>query len=141
MEGFEDLLAIAKQARGAAYAPYSRFKVGCALRGPSGSIYAGCNVENASFPVGMCAEASAISAMIAAGERRICDILILGEFDEPTAPCGACRQRIAEFSDASTRIILANARGAQAVRGIEELLPGAFGPDAFRRIHCEDDHE
>ena len=131
MDDFEELHASARKVRDAAYAPYSRFRVGAAVRAPSGRIYAGCNVENAAFPVGLCAEAGAIAAMVAAGERRICDILVVGDADTVVPPCGACRQRIAEFADDKTRIVLADATGPRTVYRCNELLPDAFGPKAL----------
>ena len=94
------LFEAARQAQAKAYAPYSRFKVGAAVRGESGAIYAGCNVENAAYPVGTCAEAGALAAMVAAGERHVAEILILGDGADLVTPCGACRQRILEFAAA-----------------------------------------
>lgn len=137
MNEFDALFTAAKKVCDAAYAPYSRFKVGAAVRGPSGVIHVGCNVENAAFPVGSCAEVGAIAAMIAAGERRICDILIVGDSDEAATPCGACRQRIAEFADALTRIVVADASAVQRVYHCSDLLPDAFGPNALRRKYYE----
>jgi cytidine deaminase len=123
----DDLLRAALVCRDSAYAPYSKFKVGAAIRAPSGALYVGCNVENASYPLGLCAEAGAIAAMIAAGETQIVDILIVGGApDAVVPPCGACRQRIHEFADASTRIILADAGGARRSFRCEEMLPHAF---------------
>jgi cytidine deaminase len=126
MDDIDELASAASACCERAYAPYSNFKVGAAVRSASGRIFVGCNVENASFPVGLCAEAAAIAAMAAAGERRIAAIAIISEADEPIAPCGACRQRIAEFADASTRVILLGARGARTFRRPDELLPHAF---------------
>ena len=128
----DDLLAAALRGREAAYAPYSHFKVGAAVRARSGAIFTGCNVENASFPVGLCAESSAIAAMVAAGERRLSEILILGPDDRaPVPPCGACRQRILEFADRRTRILLATGAGVFAAYSCEELLPHAFSSRAL----------
>ena len=93
-----ELFAAAKAAQANAYAPYSRFNVGAAILTPSGAIYAGCNVENAAYPQGACAEAGAISAMALAGERRIAEILVIGDGDALVTPCGGCRQRIREFA-------------------------------------------
>ena len=87
------MLALARQVLGNAHAPYSRFRVGACLRAESGQLYAGCNVENASYPVGQCAEATAIGAMVAAGDRRITDVVIVTERLEPCPPC--CRWRSA----------------------------------------------
>jgi cytidine deaminase len=118
--------------RGAAYAPYSKFAVGAALSTPDGTVHAGCNVENAAYPVGTCAEAGAIAAMVAAGARRIRDIVVAGPGEEPCFPCGACRQRIREFADAETRIHVRGATG-QPEGGftLDDLLPRSFGPDSL----------
>ena len=132
MDELDELLDAANRSRSQAYAPYSGFRVGAAIRGRSGRIFAGCNVENAAFPTGTCAEAGAIAAMIAAGERQIDEILIIGDSLGPTPPCGACRQRIAEFADPRTRVIIASDDGARVVYMWEELLPHSFGPQNLR---------
>jgi cytidine deaminase len=93
----EALFRAAAAARARAHAPYSRFRVGAAIRGESGRIHVGCNVENAAYPVGTCAETGAIAAMVAAGDRRITAIAVAGSGPDPCMPCGACRQRIVEF--------------------------------------------
>ncbi len=112
-----------------AYAPYSNFSVGAAIRTASGHILSGCNVENAAYPAGTCAEAGAIAAMIAAGETKISDIAIVGVKSNPCYPCGACRQRIFEFSDAATRVHLRDGATGEAItHSIDALLPHAFGP-------------
>ena len=112
-----------------AYAPYSNFSVGAAIRTPSGHILSGCNVENAAYPAGTCAEAGAIAAMVAAGETKISDIAIVGVKSNPCYPCGACRQRVFEFSDAATRVHLRDgATGKAITHSIDALLPHAFGP-------------
>jgi len=122
------LFAAAKRAQAAAHAPYSRFPVGAAIRAASGAIYAGCNVENAAHPQGACAEANAIGAMVLAGERRIVDILVVGDGEELCTPCGGCRQRIREFADAATRVHVAGPEGLRVSFAFDELLPHAFGP-------------
>jgi cytidine deaminase len=119
----------AKQARARAYAPYSRFPVGAALRATSGAIYAGANVENAAYPLGLCAETSAIAAMIAGGDRDIAEILVLGP--KRIAPCGACRQRISEFAHGAVLVYLADESGECSRHALSELLPHAFGPEAL----------
>ena len=129
MSGIEELFAAAAQARARAYAPYSRFAVGAAIRGADGGLYLGCNVENAAYPSGTCAEQSAIGAMVAAGERRIAEIAVIGPGAQPVTPCGACRQRIREFADRATRIHAGAADGARAAFTLAELLPESFGPD------------
>jgi cytidine deaminase len=124
-----ELFAAAKAAQAAAYAPYSRFRVGAALRTPGGAIYSGANVENAAYPEGVCAETSAISAMALAGERRIVEICVIGDGEGLCTPCGGCRQRIREFSDGRTTIHVAGPEGVRATFTLEELLPRSFGPD------------
>jgi cytidine deaminase len=125
------LFAVAQTARTRAYAPYSRFRVGAAVLAESGAIYAGCNVENVAFPVGTCAEAGAIAAMVAAGETRIRAVLVLGEGPEPVMPCGACRQRLSEFGAVDTPVHCAGAGGARRSFRLGALLPAAFGPGAL----------
>ncbi|MGD0763164.1 MAG: cytidine deaminase [Roseiarcus sp.] len=127
------LFAAARAAQARAYAPYSRFRVGAALRTPSGAAFSGCNVENAAYPEGACAEANAIGAMVAAGERRIVEILVIGDGEALCAPCGGCRQRIREFADANTRVHVAGPEGVRATFTLEELLPHSFGPDHLPR--------
>ena len=123
------LFDAAKAAHGKAYAPYSRFNVGAALRTPSGAVFSGCNVENAAYPQGACAEAMAIGAMALAGERRIAEILVVGDGEGLCTPCGGCRQRIREFADAATPIHVAGPEGVRASFTLGELLPHAFGPE------------
>ncbi|MBV8850825.1 MAG: cytidine deaminase [Methylobacteriaceae bacterium] len=123
------LFDAALAAQRAAYAPYSGYQVGAALRTASGRIFAGCNVENASFPTGICAEAGAISAMVAAGERAIAEMLVLGDGEVLTTPCGACRQRIREFAAPETPIHVADRNGIRASFTQSSLLPHSFGPD------------
>lgn len=127
-----DLDALFEAARAAqhlAYAPYSGFRVGAALRTASGAVFAGCNVENASFPVGICAEAGAIAAMVAAGERVIAEILVVGDGEALVTPCGACRQRLREFAAPETPIHVADGNGIRATFSQSSLLPHSFGPD------------
>jgi len=122
------LFAAAKAAQSQAYAPYSRFRVGAAILANDGKVYLGCNVENAAYPVGACAEAGAISAMIAGGARAIRAILVLGDGAELVTPCGACRQRIREFAAPETPIAVAGPEGVRARFSLAELLPASFGP-------------
>ena len=124
-----DLFDAAKAAHANAYAPYSRFHVGAAIRTPEGDIFSGCNVENAAYPQGACAEAGAIGAMALAGERRIAEILVVGDGEGLCTPCGGCRQRIREFADAATPIHVAGPEGVRASFTLGELLPHAFGPE------------
>jgi len=132
-ESLDALFAAAKAARERAYAPYSRFLVGAAIRAPSGAIYAGCNVENAAYPQGFCAEAGAIAAMALAGERRIEAIVVVGDGEGLCTPCGGCRQRIREFADAGTRIHVAGLASVRASFTLEDLLPHSFGPGHLGR--------
>lgn len=129
---FDALFAAAKAAQLRAYAPYSRFKVGAAILADDGSVYASANVENAAYPVGTCAEAGAISAMIASGARAIRAVLVLGEGEELVTPCGACRQRIREFAAPETPIVIAGPDGIRARFSLAELLPASFGPANLR---------
>jgi cytidine deaminase len=123
------LFDAADKAAAKAYAPYSKFLVGAAIRTSTGNIIAGCNVENAAYPAGTCAEAGAIAAMVAQGETKIADIAIVGVKSNPCYPCGACRQRIFEFSDTSTRVHLRDGATGEAItHSIDALLPHAFGP-------------
>lgn len=125
----QELFDTAVAVQGHAHAPYSRFPVGAAVRAASGRVYAGCNVENASFPEGTCAEAGAIAAMVAAGEREIVAVLTVAGGDDIVTCCGGCRQRIREFATAATRIYAAGPDGVRATFTIDELLPSSFGPD------------
>jgi cytidine deaminase len=123
-----ELLDAALAAQANAYAPYSKFPVGAALRTPSGAIYVGCNVENAAFPQGTCAEAGAIAAMAVAGEQAIEVILTVCDGDALSTPCGGCRQKIREFAIAGTVIHVAGPEGVRKTYTIDELLPDSFGP-------------
>jgi cytidine deaminase len=123
------LFEAARLARERAYAPYSNFKVGAALATSGGAVFAGCNVENAAYPVGTCAEAGAIAAMVAAGETRIAAVLVLGEGDALVTPCGACRQRIREFAPPDALIHIADLNRIKRSFRLDELLPASFGPE------------
>ena len=129
----QDMLELARRALANAYVPYSRFRVGACVRAASGRLYAGCNVENASYPVTQCAEATAIGAMIAAGDRTIVEAVIVTERAEPCPPCGHCRQQLAEFAAADVPVHLCGPDGVRVTTTLGELLPRAFGPDAFNR--------
>jgi cytidine deaminase len=132
----DDLLKAAEAARVHAYAPYSNFSVGAAIRTASGAIYGGTNVENAAYPVGTCAEAGAIAAMIAGGDRHIVEVMVTGSGTTPITPCGACRQRIREFAGPETPIHAGGPEGILASFTLGGLLPEAFGPEnlGFRTI-------
>lgn len=125
MKLFEAAIA----ARNNAYAPYSNFQVGAAIRAASGEIYAGCNVENVAYPEGTCAEAGAIAAMVAAGETEIKEILVVAGGPFRITPCGGCRQKIAEFAKPETPIILADLGGETETGTLAEILPGSFDKD------------
>jgi cytidine deaminase len=125
----DPLIAAALAARANAYAPYSRFHVGAALRTEEGQIFAGCNVENAAFPEGSCAEAGAIAAMALAGGRRIAELVVAGEGEAPCTPCGGCRQKIREFAGPETPLRMVDARGRVLLHTtLAALLPHSFGP-------------
>ena len=108
-----------------AHAPYSGLKVGAAIRSASG-IHVGCNVENAAFPDGICAEGGAITSMVAAGDKAIIEVLIYAEADTPTAPCGGCRQKLSEFAGPDVPIHLAAPDGLHMTMTMSELLPASF---------------
>jgi cytidine deaminase len=127
------LFDAARAAQAKAYAPYSQFNVGAALRTPSGAIFSGCNVENAAYPQGACAETGAISAMALAGERRIAEILVIGDGESLCTPCGGCRQRIREFAAPETPIHIAGPDGLRITLSLAELLPYSFGPENLQR--------
>jgi homotetrameric cytidine deaminase len=122
----DDLIAAASAARTNAHVPYSRFQVGAALRGASGRIHAGCNVENAAYPQGQCAEASAIGAMVTAGEREIVEVAVVGGGEGLCSPCGGCRQRLAEFAAPEVQVHLCGPEGLRRTVTLGELLPLAF---------------
>ena len=126
-----ELLATARAARAAAYAPYSNYLVGAALLAEDGRIFGGCNVENAAYPQGVCAEAGAISAMVLAGQRRARAVLVAGGGAHLCTPCGGCRQKLREFcGDPKTFVVMAaNENGVQRRWTLEDLLPQSFGPD------------
>lgn len=124
-----DLFAAAEAVRERAYAPYSKFSVGAAILADDGNVYVGCNIENAAYPVGNCAEASAIAAMIAGGGRRIRRIYVTGPGDVPVTPCGGCRQRIREFADPDVVVISHGVDGAPLEQTVAQLLPYSFGSE------------
>lgn len=121
------LLDDAARVRENAYVPYSRFKVGAAIRSTAGNLHVGCNVENAAYPEGTCAEAGAIAAMIAAGDSRIAEVAVIADCPDPVPPCGGCRQKLAEFADPDTPVTLATTGGKLRETTVGDLLPGAFG--------------
>jgi cytidine deaminase len=127
-----DLIDAARTARPNAHAPYSRFQVGAAIRTVSGRVFTGVNVENAAYPQGTCAEAGAIAAMVLAGEREIAEVAVIADCPVPVAPCGGCRQKLAEFARAEAAIHMANLDGLVASTTMGALLPWAFLPEHLR---------
>lgn len=127
------MLVLAAKAMARAHAPYSRFRVGAVLKGANGRLYAGCNVENAAYPEGCCAETSAISAMVMAGETRIVEALVIGAGPDLITPCGGCRQRLREFASDETPIHLCDAGGYRKSVTLGALLPMSFGPKHLKR--------
>lgn len=129
-EQIDALVAAAKDARDRAYAPYSNFKVGAAVLA-GGRVFAGVNVENASYPMGVCAERNAVAAAVAAGERTIDAVAVVADEERPTPPCGGCRQVLWEFGPSS--LVVAETRdGTRVMWALEDLLPDAFGPGHLR---------
>ncbi|MGA7266897.1 MAG: cytidine deaminase [Aestuariivirga sp.] len=125
-----DLIEAAKQARLKAHAPYSKFFVGAAVRDEQGRVFAGCNVENAAYPQGWCAEPSAIAALVMAGGKRVTEVAVMGNGDQLCTPCGGCRQKLREFAQDDVRIHCCTADGV-LIRTftLGELLPFSFGPE------------
>lgn len=124
-----DLVAAAVSIREKAYAPYSGYKVGAAIRGANGKIYTGVNVENAAYPEGVCAEAGAISQMIADGETRLVEVAVAAQRGDTVTPCGGCRQKLREFGLPETKIYGCDPDGIREIFSLEGLLPHAFGPE------------
>ncbi len=125
----DELFQAAKAVQARAHAPYSRYRVGAAIRTASGQVFAGCNVENAAYPQGWCAETSALSAMVAAGESEIVAVLTVADGEAIGTCCGGCRQRLREFASGNTPIYAAGPDGVRAAFTLEELLPHSFGPE------------
>ena len=123
------LFKAAVHAMGQAYAPYSRFPVGAAVLDAQGRIHAGCNVENAAYPQGVCAEGGALSAMVLAGGTEVRAVLVVGQGEGLVTPCGGCRQKIREFAAPGTLILIADPQQLRAAFTLEQLLPHSFGPD------------
>jgi cytidine deaminase len=115
-----------------AYAPYSGFRVGAALLNEDGTTRPGVNIENASYPLSVCAERNAVATMILAGHKKILAVAVATDADTPTPPCGGCRQVLWEFGDADTPVVAEGANGVRARWRLGELLPHAFGPDDLR---------
>jgi len=128
----DDLLHLAQRMMLRAHAPYSKFHVGAALRADDGSIHGGCNVENAAYPQGTCAEAGAIAAMVAAGGKRILECLVVGPGPEVITPCGGCRQKLREFATDDLPIHLCGPDGLHRTVTLGQLFPMSFGPHHLR---------
>jgi len=126
---FEDLLEAARAARGYAYAPYSKFSVGAALLDEQGRIHAGCNVENAAYPEGLCAEAVALGHLVLAGGQRITAVAVVGEGSGLVTPCGGCRQKLREFAGAEVPVVVGDMSTLRGRFTLGELLPASFGPE------------
>ena len=126
---FNDLFIKASEVMEAAYVPYSKFKVGAAILDENENYHVGCNVENAAYPIGNCAEASAISSMIVSKGTKIIAIAVTGYGDMLCTPCGGCRQRIREFASLNTPIIIGNEKKIQKIFTLNDLLPYSFGPE------------
>ena len=125
----EALLEAARAARGYAHAPYSKFAVGAALMDEQGRIHAGCNIENAAYPQGLCAEAVALGHLVLAGGQRIAAVAVVGEGKGLVTPCGGCRQKLREFAAPDTLVIVADELQVRARLTLEQLLPHSFGPE------------
>ncbi|MFV0431273.1 MAG: cytidine deaminase [Alphaproteobacteria bacterium] len=129
-----EYLQAAKQAMDKAYVPYSHFPVGVALIGQNNKTYLGCNVENAAYPIGNCAEPSAIAAMVLDGCTQIKAIIVMGKGSELVTPCGGCRQRIREFANDDTPIYICSPDALRLETNLAELLPYSFGPDNLKDV-------
>lgn len=126
----KELVEAARTARAKAYARYSGYTVGAAIRAKSGKIYAGCNVENAAYPLSQCAEANAIAAMVLGGDQEIAAVAVVGPGGEaPCTPCGGCRQMLAEFGGAGVRVHICRPDDSMMEETLGDLIPHAFGPE------------
>jgi cytidine deaminase len=130
----QQLWQAARAAHARAYAPYSRYRVGAALLDENGVIHSGCNVENAAYPQGWCAEASALSALIMSGARRVRGVMVVGTGGAWITPCGGCRQKLREFCDPHSNIVSANLDAIGPVYSMDQLLPHSFGPDHLKDL-------
>ncbi len=133
MSSTHALFEAARDAMAFCHAPYSKFPVGAAIRAEDGNVYKGANIENLAFPQGWCAECTAIGAMVMGGAKKIVEIAVIAEKLPLCTPCGGCRQKIAEFADASTRIYLCDETGVKKTMTMDELLPFSFDTDTIDR--------
>jgi cytidine deaminase len=127
------LVAAARAARERAYAPYSNFLVGAAVETGDGEVFSAPNIENASYPMSVCAERNAVAGAVAAGHRRIVAVAVVGSGDTPTPPCGGCRQVLYEFGGPGLTVIVGSPAGERRTFTLNDLLPEAFGPDDLSR--------
>ena len=127
------LVDAARAARQHAHAPYSRFRVGAALLDEQGRVHAGCNVENAALPQGLCAEAVALGQLVVAGGTEVCAVVVVGDSPQAVTPCGGCRQMLREFAGDDTPVWSADMQGWSARHTLGELLPASFGPGHWKR--------
>ena len=125
----QDMIKRAAAVRGHAHAPYSGFRVGACIRAESGRLYSGCNIENAAYPQGQCAEATAIGAMVSGGDTKIVEILVMGDGARLCTPCGGCRQRMSEFAGPATPVHICDPEGLRQTIPLGDLLPYAFVAD------------
>ena len=128
----KDMTELAQLMMARAHAPYSGFAVGAVLRGANGKLYGGCNVENAAYPQSSCAEANAIGVMIADGEQRIAEVLVMAEGESLVTPCGGCRQRLREFAGDDVAVHLCDPKALRRTVTLGELLPLSFGPNHLK---------
>ncbi|WP_088035764.1 cytidine deaminase [Evansella clarkii] len=123
------LIQEAKKAREKAYVPYSKFKVGAALQSEDGTVYHGCNIENAAYSMCNCAERTAIFKAVSEGVRKFTAMAVIADTEGPVSPCGACRQVMSELLQKDTKVFLSNLNGEVSEWSLEEILPGAFSPE------------
>jgi cytidine deaminase len=126
------LAAAARAAREHAHAPYSGYRVGAALLDEHGRVHSGCNVENAAYPQGLCAEAVALGALVTGGGTHVRAVVVAGSGAEAVVPCGGCRQKLSEFASADTPVISVDGANNRARHTLGELLPFGFGPAHVR---------
>jgi cytidine deaminase len=124
----DDLVRLAQKMMTRAHAPYSKYRVGAAVRDESGDLHGGCNVENAAYPQGLCAEAAAIAVLVSAGGRRVLECAVAGPGPEVITPCGGCRQKLREFASDDLKIHLCGPDGLHRTVTLGQLLPMSFGP-------------
>ena len=129
------LVDTARRARSRAHAPYSRFKVGAALLDEQGRIHAGCNIENAAYPQGLCAEAVALAHLVLAGGTRVLAAAVVGDSPLGVTPCGGCRQKLREFAGDDAPVIVADLQHERARYTLGQLLPASFGPEHLQSTH------